>query len=304
MRIGISGASGKLGRLAIEAALKRVAPPDLVVTTRTPAALADLANRGVVVRHGDFDLPESLPTAFAGIERLFMVSATNDTGKRFDQHAAAIEAASRAGVKHLVFTSMPKVEDPRNPVGLAAQEYRKAELLLAASDVPWTVLRNAPYAELHVVERLLPAVHLGQLRINAGTGTAAFMSRADIAAAAIDVLLQDGHAGRTYDLTGGELLSYRQVADVVSRLTGLPIAYVELDDAVFAAEAAAAGLPGDLVDTMTRIGTAIREGYFAVRTDFFRQVTGRAPKTVGDVVEANLDLMRAAARGTRCSKRD
>jgi len=297
MRIGISGASGKLGRLAVEAALARLAPSDVVVTTRTPGALADLAKRGVVVRHADFDVPESLPAAFAGIERLFMVSATNDTGKRFDQHDAGIKAASRASVKHLVFTSMPRVEDPHHPVGPGAQEYRDAELLLAANDVPWTVLRNAPYAELHVVERLLPSLPLGQLRINSGAGTAAFMARTDIAAAAIDVLLQDGHAGKTYDLTGSELLSYRQVCEVVADVTGSPLTFVDLDDAAFEAETKAAGLPLPLVDTLTRIGTAIREGYFGVRTDVFRQVTGRAPLTVREVVEANQDMMRAAARG-------
>jgi NAD(P)H dehydrogenase (quinone) len=299
MRIGVSGASGKLGRLAVGAALACVAPSDLVLTTRTPESLAELAARGVTVRHADFDAPDSLSQAFAGIERLFMVSAANDTGKRFDQHDAAIKAAGRARVKHLVFTSMPNVDDPRHPVGMAAQEYHEAEVLLAASDVPCTILRNAPYAELHVVERLLPALQAGELRINSGAGAAAFMARSDIAEAAIAILLQDRHAGTTYDLTGPELLTYRQVAEIVSGVTRTPLDYVELEDAAFAHEGLAAGLSAPLVDTLTRIGTAIREGYFAVRTNVFRQVTGREPLSVGEVLDANRHVLLAAANTPR-----
>ncbi len=297
MRIGISGASGKLGRLAVEAALARVAASDLIVTTRTPATLGEFAARGVTVRHADFDTPDSLPPAFAGIERLFMVSATNDTGKRCAQHAAAIKAASRAGVKHLVFTSMPRVEDPHHPVGLAAQEYRESEVLLAASGVPYTVLRNAPYTELHVIERLLPSLQAGELRINSGDGTVAFIARSDIAEAAIAILLQDGHAGKTYDLTGNERLTYRDVAQLVASVSGRPLAYVELDDAAFEREAQAAGLPAPLVEALTRIGTAIRQGFFAVRTDFFRQVTGREPLSVRDVLQRHREVLLAAMRG-------
>lgn len=295
MRLGISGASGQLGRLAIEAALARLAPSDVVAATRRPQALAGLAHRGVTVRHADFDAPETLQAAFAGVDRLLLISATNDTGKRFDQHDAAIKAASRAGVKHVAFTSMPKADDPRHPVGLGAREYHEAEVLLAASDVPWTVLRNAPYAELHVVDRLLPALQAGELRINSGAGAAAFMARSDIAEAAIAILMQDGHAGQIYDLTGPDLLTYRQIAQLVASVAGRPLAYVELDDAGFAQEGHAAGLPPPLVETLTCIGAAIREGYFAVRTDVFRRATGRDPLSVQQVLQANLPALLAAA---------
>lgn len=295
MRIGISGASGKLGRLAVEAALARVSAADLIVTSRTPNALVDLARRGVTVRHADFDAPVSLLQAFAGIERLLLVSTTNDTGKRSDQHAAAIKEARRAGVKHLVFTSMPRADEPRHPVWIAAQEYYEAERLLAASDLSHTILRNAPYAELHVIERLLPAIQAGELRINSGDGAAAFMARADIAEAAIAVLLQEGHAGKIYDLTGPELLTYRQIADLVSSVIGTTVAYVDLDDVAFERESSAAGVPAPLVDVLTRIGVAIRTGYFAVRTDVFRQLTGRDPLSVREILRAHRDVLLASA---------
>lgn len=294
MRIGISGASGTLGGLAVDAALARIAATDLVVTTRTPDRLAYLAARGVTVRHADFDVPESLAEAFAGINRLLIVSTTNETGKRFEQHAAAINAARAAGVEYVVFTSMPNTDDPNHATGLAAEEYHAAEKLLAASGVPFTVLRNAPYAELHVIERMLPALAMGQLRINTGDGTAAFMTRSDIADAAIAVLLGEVHAARIVDLTGGELLTYRQIVQLVAAVTGARIDYVELDDATFEQEATAVGMPASLVDTLTRIGIAIRGGSFAVRTGFFREVTGREPQSMAAVLEANRDILMRA----------
>jgi NAD(P)H dehydrogenase (quinone) len=295
MVIGISGASGKLGRLSVEAALERVEPQDLVITTRTPANLAEYAERGVDVRYADFDEPESLTTAFAGVERMFMISASNGTGHRYDEHSAAISAAKAAGVERLVFPSMPKVDDPAHPVGLAAQEYRDAEELLAAGGVPYAILRDAPYAELHVVERFTPALAAGQMRINTADGTAAFVSRADVARAAIALVLGDGHMGNTYDITGPELLTFKQVAELLAEVSGRPLEYVEVDDATFAQETAAAGVPPLMVDALTGMGKAVREDYFAVQSDDFKTITGRDPLSLREVLEAHRDELAAAA---------
>ncbi|HEY4095507.1 MAG TPA: SDR family oxidoreductase [Baekduia sp.] len=298
MVIGISGASGKLGRLSVEAALERVEPQELVITTRTPANLAEYAERGVDVRHADFDEPESLTSAFAGIERMFMISASNGTGHRYDEHSAAINAAKEAGIQRLVFPSMPKVDDPAHPVGLAAQEYRDAEELLAAGGVPYAILRDAPYSELHIVERFTPALAAGQMRINTADGTAAFVSRQDVARAAIALVLGDGHMGNTYDITGPELLTFKQVAELLAEVSGRPLEYVEIDDATFAKETAAAGVPQLMVEALTGMGKAVREDYFAVQSDDFKQITGHDPLSLRAVLEAHRDELAAAALTT------
>jgi NAD(P)H dehydrogenase (quinone) len=302
MILGISGASGKLGRLSVEAALDRVPPSQLVITTRTPAALGEYADRGVDVRYADFDEPGSLPAAFSGIDRMFMVSASNATGKRYDQHNAAISSARDAGVQRLVFPSMPKVDDPAHPIGLVASEYRDAEELLQRSGIAYTVVRDAPYSELHVIERFTPALAAGEMRINTGEGTAAFVSRDDVARAAIAVALADGeeHVGKIYDITGPELLTFRQVADLLSQVSGSELRYVEVDDETFAADTAGAGVPKLMVEALTGMGRAIRDGYFAVQTADYRTVTGHEPLGLRQVLEAHRgELVQAAGAAAR-----
>jgi uncharacterized protein YbjT (DUF2867 family) len=155
MTIAITGGTGKLGRMAAEFALESVAASDLVVTTRTPENLAGLTARGADVRFADFDRPDSLRSALDGVDQLLVVSASNATGKRHDEHSAAVAAARAAGVRRILFTSMPNVDDHSHPSGLVADEYRDAEQMIAASGLLYTILRVAPYAELNAVERFV-----------------------------------------------------------------------------------------------------------------------------------------------------
>jgi NAD(P)H dehydrogenase (quinone) len=296
MKLAISGASGKLGRLTVEELLAKVPAGDIVLTTRTPENLGEYVERGVEVRFADFDRPESLPDAFAGVDRMIMISASNGTGRRDDQHGAAITAAAAQGVQHIVFPSMPKVDDPNHPVGLTAEEYREAEEALAASGTDWTVLRDGPYAELHVVERFAPAIASGRMAINTGEGTAGFVKKQDVAAALVAVLTAEPsrHVGEIYDISGPELLTFEQVAEKLAAVTGRELEYVEVDDETFAAEAREAGVVPLMVDALTGMGKAVREGYFAVQTDMVEQLTGRKPASLDDVLVEHRDELTAA----------
>jgi len=289
MRFGISGASGKLGRITAEALMAAVTPEDIILTTRTPEALSYLASRGATVRFADFDQPDGLGAAFEGVDRLFMVSASNGTGQRENQHAGAIEAATRVGVQHIIFPSMPNVDDVTHPVGLAAREYLEAEKAVQQSGVDWTVLRDGPYAELHVVERFAPVLPEGRVFMNCGLGEVGFVSRADVAAAAVAVLLSDAgsHAGSIYNISGPELLTYPDAAGLVAAVTGREFEYVEVDDADFAGRLAASGVPDLMVDALTGMGKAIREGYFAVQTGDAQLLTGKAPSSLREILENN-----------------
>ena len=148
MTLIVTGASGHLGRLVADALLERVDPAEVVLVTRHTRALRDLAERGVTVRYGDFDDRASLAEAFAGGDRALLMS-TLAIGRRAAQHRAAIEAASAAGVRQLVYTSFPNPV-PDHPVGPIATEHGETEEVLRASGLEWTILRNATYAELQV----------------------------------------------------------------------------------------------------------------------------------------------------------
>src|SRR5215210_245600 len=218
MSIVITGASGQLGRLTAEVVLDRVPASEVILTTRRPEALSELAERGASVRQADFDRPETLAEAFAGGEKLLLISA-DDLGRRTSQHRAAIEAARDAGVRHVAYTSyLNPVE--QNPA-VITPSHRDTEWALRESGLAWTALRHAFYAEYQVPAGA-QAIATGQLIHNNGYGKTAYVSREDCAAAAAAVLTTEGHKGRAYDITGPESFSQGDVAALLSEVSGGP----------------------------------------------------------------------------------
>lgn len=283
----ITGASGKLGRLSVEALLERLDPEQVIATTRHPDDLADLAARGVSVRFADFDDPESLVPAFEGGDRILLISATNATGARMDQHGAAIDAARAAGVEHLVFTSMPRVDDVDHPTGLLAEEYRDSEALVRASGLPWTMLRNAPYTELHIVERMQDAIRAGEIVSNAVSGGVSFISRRDCAATAAAVLTTEGHQGMSYDVTGPAAITYDELAAAAAAATGHPVRFTRATDQEIREGLAQAGVPEMFAEMFVGWGPAVQRGYYSDVTDVVERLTGTPPASVVDVLTAH-----------------
>jgi NAD(P)H dehydrogenase (quinone) len=285
MSIVVTGASGQLARLTVEALLERVAPTELILVTRSPAAIADFAARGADVRAGDFDDPASLREALAGGERMLMISAS-DIGRRVAQHHAASDAAVAAGVRSIAYTSGVNPSDS-NP-GAAFAEHRATEEYARVSGLAWTFLRDAIYAE-SLVPGAAGALASGTLITNAGDGATGYVSRADCAAAAAAVMTSDGHAGKAYDITGPEALDARDIAALYTELGGKPVepAYLD-DDAWVAAMVAHAGMPEPLARVIATFGIAARQGYAAVVSTTVRDLTGREPRTAREVLAAEL----------------
>ena len=275
MSIVITGASGQLGRLTTELVLDRRPAADVILTTRRPEALSDLAERGAKVRLADFDRPETLAEAFAGGERLLLISA-DDLGRRAPQHRAAIEAAREAGVRHVAYTSYlnPVAENP----AVITPSHRDTEQALRESGLTWTALRNSFYTEYQVPAGA-QAVATGQLVHNSGDGRIAYVSREDCAAAAAAVLITDGHENKTYDITGPEALSQDKVAALLSEVSGRPVETVVIDDEAFVQDLTAAGVPEP----------AAREGYLDEASEVVEDLTGRPPRSLRHVFEAQRD---------------
>jgi len=292
MVLGISGASGRVGRVALDSALQHYPAHEIVATTRTPESLGDYSAAGVAVRFADFDQKTSLEQAFAGVDRLLIVSATNATGKRGDEHETAVEAARQVGVRRLAFTSMPNVDRPDHPSGLSAQEYRDAELVIEASGLDHVILRVSPYSELNAVERMLTAVSTGTLRMNTGTGRAAFISRRDVGQACVAALVSD-HSG-ILELTGPALLSFAEVTEKVADVLGVELEYESIDDETYRQLLLDAGDGELLADAVSGLGRAIRTGYFEVLTDVADQLLGRPPVSVEQVLRDNEAELRQA----------
>jgi len=288
VRFAITGASGQLGRQTAELVLQQCPPCDLILATRTPDALASFTARGVDVRYGDFDEPSSLATAFAGADRLLLISAT-DLERRLAQHRAAIESARAAGVSQVIYTSGSNPAPP-NPAAVAPSHHA-TENALVASGLAWTVLRNSLYADYQIAEATR-AVETGALVHNRGYGCVAYVARDDCAAVAAAVLLHGGHEGTVYDVTGGETYTADALASLYGELGGRRVEARPVDDVAFIA-----GLIGDStaeghlrygVELLASFGREIRQGYLAPCSDTVAKLTGRSARTLRHVLGPHL----------------
>ena len=293
MTFGITGASGELGRLATAALLERVDPRDVVLITRDPSKLADAADRGVRVRRCDFGYPSTFGEAFAGIDRLLLIS-TNVIGARVPQQRAAIEAAARTGVGHVLYTSIvnPVAENP----AVVAEDHRQTEEALRASGVEWTFLRNSIYAELQL-PIAAQAIASGRLVHNNGAGAVSYVSREDCAAAAAGALAGAARAGRAYDITGPAALTAADVAALAGELSGRTVEPMAVDDDAYAEGLVEhAGLPEPLARAYATFGTSAREGFADTVSDAAEELSGRPPRSLRDVLAARShELVPAAA---------
>lgn len=284
MTILVTGTTGPFGRLAVEALLARgVAPADVVATARRPQALDDVAARGVVTRRLDYDDPASIDAALEGVDRVLLVSGS-EVGRRVPQHQNVIDAAARAGVSLIAYTSI--VDADTTPLALAA-EHRATEELLRVSGVPHVLLRNSWYLENYTGQ--IPTIlQHGALLGAAGDGRVSAATREDYAAAAAVVVSEDGHAGKVYELGGDEAFTMEAYAAELASQTGAPVVYRDLPVDDYASALVAAGLPEGYAQVLADSDAGIRQGALLVETGDLRRLIGRPATTMPQAITAAL----------------
>lgn len=251
----VTGATGQLGRLVIEALLKTIPAGQIVAAVRDPAKANDLAERGVIVREADYSRPETLMPALTGIKKLLLISSTEVSG-RLPRHRAVIDAAKQAGVSLIAYTSM--LHASTSPATLAV-EHRQTEEVIAASGLPAVILRNGWYAENHLMA-LPAALEHGSFVGAAKDGRFSSAARQDYAEAAAVALATDGHAGKTYELAADQAFTLAELAAEVSRQSGKTIVYNDLSEAAYRDVLTGAGLPADLAALLADADAAASHG--------------------------------------------
>ncbi len=305
-KIVITGASGHYGRNATDRLIAQGRAADLILITRSPDKLTDRASQDCDVRYGDYDKPETLAAAVQGAQKMLLISGTR-VGARVVQHRAAIDAAVAAGVKHILYTSFIGIDDPANPAEVRHDHY-ETEALIRASGMDWTMLRDAHYADAMIIMAGPGMMASKSWPHNWGDGREAMVWREDCVASAVAVLTGNGHEGQIYNITGPELQTCAEMAALVSEITGTPIASVPLSDEEQYGMFDAMGIPRRPVDDlevggipwnsddMVTFGQTIRGGFLEVCTGDVEKLTGRPPRSVREMIEGNVEMLRAAAQ--------
>lgn len=280
--IVVTGASGHLGRLVVQGLRAKLPADQIVAAARTTSKAADL---GVAVRHADYSDPATLATAFAGADKVLLISSS-EVGNRIAQHTAAVEAAKQAGVRQLVYTSAPKADT--TPLVLAP-DHKATEQVIRDSGLPFTFLRNGWYTE-NYQDRIERAVRDGAFAGSAGDGPIASAARADYADAAVAVLTTDGHDGRVYELSGDQTWTYADLADAIGVAAGRPVSYRNLTADEHRAALVDAGLPAEVAGFVVALEGNTADGLLGETSGELRRLIGRPTtpyaETVAEIVKS------------------
>jgi NAD(P)H dehydrogenase (quinone) len=290
----VTGAAGHLGRAVLGHLLgtSKVVAGDVIAASRDPSKLTELAAKGIETRKVDFNDESGLVEAFAGVDRLLIIS-TDDLatpGGRLKQHKAAVEAAVKAGVGHILYTSMP---NPDRSLVSFAPDHLGTEEAIKASGLPHTILRNAWYDDNYLLS-MPHNLQTGRWYIAMGAGKVSNISRHDCARAAA-AALADPPAGNTiFTLTGPEALNAEEIAALVSNASGKPLEVVHVSDEQLGEGMAAAGLPDFVVRMLVSADANIRAGNFDLVTEDYRRLTGKEPHRLSAYLQEKRDTLLAA----------
>lgn len=279
----IGGSTGQLGKEVVAQLLRRKAQGTFAVLARDRGKAKIYEDQGIEVRYGDFDTPEDLGSVFAGIDRFLFISTMSQN--RGAQQGHVVDAAKAAGVRQIIYTGLAIRDIKTSAVRNLMESHFETEDRIRASGMEWTFLRNSMYAEA-IAQIAGPNALTEGVFLPGGTGRVPYALRSEMGEAAANLLLQGGHEGKIYTLTGNSAWSYADVAASLSRLTGRALGYHDIPEEELAHGLKAAGMP-DFVIWLT-LGTIrdIRAGQYDVASDDLATLLGRAPQALDPMIRA------------------
>ena len=280
MKTGITGATGQLGRLVVKKLKENMKTDELVALVRSPEKASDF---GIEVRPFDYTKTDTLEKGFQGIDQLLLISS-NEVGQRKAHHQNVIKAAQKAGVQHIVYTSLLHADT--TTISLA-DEHKATEELIKASGIPYTILRNGWYTENYTAS-IPSALENGTFIGSAGEGKISSASREDFAEAAVAVLTGEGHVGKIYELAGDEAYTLQDLAAEISRQTGKNIPYNNLPEADYANTLTSAGVPEDYAKEIARWDIGASQDDLFNEGKVLSRLIGRPTTPMADTVRNTL----------------
>lgn len=280
-KIAVTGASGQLGRLVIQQLIDKVGERQVVALVRDPSKLADLSARGIDVRRFDYSQPELLPSALDGVGRLLLISSS-ERGQREAQHRAVLEAAKRANVDFVAYTSLLHADT--SSLGLAA-EHLATEVAIKESGIDHAILRNGWYTENYTMSAL-KEIQNGGVIGSTGDGRLSTAARADYAAAAVAVLVAPPESNITFELAGDDSFTLTQYAATLAEASGKPVAYIHLTEADLRAALEKKGVPAEHAGMLAESSARAAGGALFDDGKALSRLIGRATTPLADTVRA------------------
>jgi NAD(P)H dehydrogenase (quinone) len=287
-KILVTGATGQLGTAAIDHLLTKTASGQVAALVRDPAKATALKDKGAEIRVASYDDTDALRTALHGVAKVLLVSS-NDHGRLFEQHAGVIDAARHAGVEHLVYTGTAVKDAEASPMSPMLQAHFRTEDHLKNSGLGYTVLRNTMYLDVLPVFSGPTLLDHG-IHLPAGDGKVPFALRREMGEAAANVLLKDAPTNATYHLTAPRSVTFKDIADALSRRTGRTVPFSSPEPHAFQDTLRAAGVPEPGVNVLSAFVTDMREGRYDIVTPDLATLLGRTPATLTDGLDEVLGL--------------
>jgi NAD(P)H dehydrogenase (quinone) len=278
----VTGATGHLGSAVIDYLAAHSAKDQFIALARSATKAAALKARGIQVRIADFDQPDSLREAFKAVDKVLLISTMENN--RLEQHINVIDAAKQAGVKHVLYTGLAIQNIATSQVRELMQSHFQTEDYLAQSGLDYTFLRNSMYADaipLIVGEAVLQR----GIYLPGGAGKVPYVLRREMGEAAARVLLEAGHAGKTYHIAGSRAYSYAEVAEQLTRLSGKPVDYVDADPDEFVQNLQKFGLPEFLIYLTSGTVLDIKAHQYEVAANDLAQILGRESLSLQDMLQ-------------------
>ncbi|NII27684.1 SDR family oxidoreductase [Pseudoflavitalea sp. X16] len=279
----VTGATGHLGTATIEHLLKNTKADKVIALARNEEKATALRDKGVEVRIGDFDDTASLDKAMQGIEKVLLISTIDHN--HFQQHKNVVDAARKAGVRHIAYTSISMKDVNTSSIKDFMESHFRTEDYIRESGLAFTLLRNTLYTDVipwyvgeHVFER--------GIYFPAGTGTVPFALRSEMGEAAANVLLQDGHENKTYSITGNNLYSFGDIASELSTLSGKTVAYTEANATDYVNQLKQFGVPESFVFLLGGFGADIKDKQFEIVSNDLENLLGRKPASLKEGLKA------------------
>ncbi len=281
----VTGATGKLGNQVLKLLIEKVDVTHVSAIARDPSKLAAFQTKGVNVIQADYDEPASLEKAFDGIDTLYFVSAS-DINKRLEQHKHVVDAAKKAGIKQVVYTSFQrKDETPNSPIAPVAQVHLQTEKWLKESGMTCTILKHALYSDVVPMFIGDQVLETGVVYQPAGDGKVSFASRSDMAEVGVNMLTSVGHENKTYEIAGSQSYSYADVAEMLSAIGKKPIHYVSPSVDEFKKAMQDAGVPDEMIELLVMFNLGIKAGEFDVPDNTLEKLLGRKPEDLSEFLK-------------------